>query len=99
MFIGAKPAGFAIRGEMEGRSDIAEFYILPCYRKKGLGKRMAFALFDAFPGLWQVRQLLSAVNAIEFWRAVIGEYTHNHYIEDQVEDPHWGIVLRQRFES
>src|SRR5512135_1404566 len=42
-FTGETPAGFAIRTEIDGRADIAEFYILPCYRNTGMGKTLAFA--------------------------------------------------------
>jgi predicted acetyltransferase len=94
-----KPLGFAIRTEIDGRSDVAEFYILPCYRNTGLGKSLAFALFDQFPGPWQVRQIPTAKAATAFWRRVIAEYTQDNYKEDQVEDPHWGKVIRQLFES
>ena len=80
-------------------SDIAEFYILPCYRKKGLGKMLAFGVFDLFPGSWQVRQILTAAAAISFWRATICEYTNDNYTEDRIGDAHWGMMLRQRFES
>ena len=100
LFVDGKPTGFAIRDEMPERvSDIAEFYILPCYRNKGFGKLWAFAIFDQFPGPWQVRQVPTAINAIAFWRTTIGEYTNGHYTEDQTNDSHWGIVLRQRFMS
>lgn len=99
-FIQGKPVGFAIRGETDdGHSDIAEFYILPCYRKKGVGKQLAFAIFDLFPGPWQVRQIPTATKAIVFWRATIKEYTGGNYTEDQVSDSHWGTVIRQRFAS
>ena len=97
LFLDQKPAGFAVRGTVEGRSDIAEFYILPCYRKKGYGKQFAFAIFDSFPGPWQVRQIPTARDAIAFWRAVIIKYTNGKYTEDFVEDLHWGTVLRQCF--
>lgn len=96
-FINKKPAGFVIRTEVDGRSDIGEFYILPCYRRKGFGKTLAFAIFDLFPGPWQVRQIPTATEAIHFWRTIIDEYTHGNYTEDQVDDPHWGTVLRQLF--
>lgn len=99
-FMKGKPIGFAIKGITdEGRSDIAEFYILPCYRKKTFGKKLAFAIFDLFPGPWQVRQIPTAVEAISFWRATIKDYTKGRYTEDHVKDPHWGIVLRQCFNS
>lgn len=99
LFLGEKPAGFAIRGIVDGRSDIAEFYILPCYRKKGLGKILAFAIFDSFPGPWQIRQIPTAKDAIIFWRATIQEYMNGNYKEDQISDPHWGTVIRQCFET
>lgn len=99
-FIKSKPVGFVVRGQTdEGRSDIAEFYILPCYRKQGIGKQLAFAIFDRFPGPWQVRQIPTAVEAIAFWRATIQEYTGANYTEDQVSDPHWGKVIRQCFKT
>jgi predicted acetyltransferase len=94
-----KPAGFVIKSNTDGRSDIAEFYILPCYRKKGLGKDFAFTIFDMFPGPWQVRQIPTATDAIAFWRAVIQDYTHGHFTEDHVSDHHWGKVVRQLFHS
>jgi len=99
LFIDDRPAGFAIRAIIDGRSDVAEFFILPCYRKKGLGKELAFAIFDLFPGPWQVRQIPTAKEAIVFWRAIIGEYTHKNYTEDQTHDPHYGTVIRQLFYS
>jgi len=99
LFIDDHPAGFVIRGIVDGRSDIGEFYILPCYRKKGLGKELAFAIFDLFPGPWQVRQIVTATDAIAFWHVIINEYTQANYSEDQTFDPHWGTVLRQFFQS
>ncbi len=99
-FTKGKPLGFVIRGQTdEGRSDIAEFYILPCYRKQGVGKQLAFAIFDLFPGPWQVRQIPTATEAIAFWRTTIHEYTKGNYTEDQVSDAHWGEVIRQCFET
>lgn len=61
---------------------------MPCYRKLGFGKLLAFAIFDLFPGPWQVREIPAAVNAIAFWRATIGEYTEENYTEDQINDLH-----------
>lgn len=99
-FVKGKPVGFVIRSQTdEGSSDIAEFYILPCYRKKGLGKLLAFAIFDLFPGPWQVRQIPTALDAIAFWRATIDEYTNGKWTEDKISDAHWGSVVRQCFES
>lgn len=99
LFIKDKPAGFVIVGTVDGRSDIAEFYILPCYRKLGLGKALAFEIFDRFPGPWQVRQIEGAKEAKIFWHRTIAAYTHGHFTEEQVNDPYWGVVTRQLFTS
>ncbi len=99
-FMDGKPTGFAIVGKTEeALFDVVEFYILPCFRKKGFGKLLAFALFDLFPGPWQVRQIPTAKEAIAFWRATIHEYTGGNFKEDEIQDPHWGSVLRQCFRS
>ncbi|MBI2743276.1 MAG: GNAT family N-acetyltransferase [Chlamydiales bacterium] len=94
-----KPAGFVIVSEVKGRWDIAEFYILPCYRKRGLGRFLATHIFDLFPGPWQVRQIWGAEVAATFWRDVINVYTSGQFTEDRISDPHWGIVTRQLFKS
>ena len=100
LFNQEKPTGFVIRAQTEeGRSDIAEFYILPCYRKRKCGTYLACAIFDRFPGPWQVRQLQAANEAIAFWRATIQAYTGGKYTEDQVQDAHWGVMLRQCFDN
>ena len=40
-----------------------------------------------------------AGEARDFWCRTIGEYTHGNYTEDEVQDPYWGIVTRQLFQS
>ena len=52
-------------------SDMAEFFVMRKYRRKGVGRRAACTLFGMFPGEWQVRQLDSNVRATAFWRSVI----------------------------
>lgn len=54
---------------------IAEFFILKKYRKKGLGKQVAFQVFDLYKGSWQVFQLNQNVPAQIFWHKVVSEYT------------------------
>ena len=34
---------------------MSEFFVMYPYRKHGLGKEAAFALFDRFPGTWQLK--------------------------------------------
>lgn len=91
--------GFVIKDHADQHADIGEFYVAPAYRKKRVGRKMAFAIFNEYPGLWQVRQIQGADLAKKFWRAVINEYTSGNYVELELQDPIWGKVSCQRFES
>lgn len=80
-------AGFAlVRFEVDvgtGREalDLAEFFVLPAFRRNRVGTAAARHLFDLFPGRWHVRVLKSNKNAQPFWRRVISEYTGQNYNE------------------
>ncbi|MCE7929230.1 MAG: GNAT family N-acetyltransferase [Dehalococcoidia bacterium] len=67
-------AGFALVRQVEGRFQMAEFYVLREYRRCGVGERAARLLFAQFPGLWLVEELAANTAAIAFWRAVIGRF-------------------------
>ena len=63
--------------------DMAEFFILPAYRRQGLGQLAAKTLFGRFPGPWLVRVLLSNVAAEPFWRACIATCTQGQFEESR----------------
>jgi predicted acetyltransferase len=94
-----KVLGFCIKGSIDGYSDIMEFYIIPGARNKHIGKKLAFAIFDKYPGKWQVRQIEGAEDARKFWNNTVNEYTSSNYQESRLIDPHWGPVTCQRFNS
>jgi predicted acetyltransferase len=58
---------------------IAEFLILPQYRKKHIGKIAAYKIFDTFIGEWEVEPMNNNVGAYEFWKKIISEYSNNNY--------------------
>lgn len=93
------PIGFCVANSESEIKDIAEFYIVPVMRRHNFGYQLAIMMFDKYPGQWQVRQIDGADHAISFWRSVIKKYTHNQYEESVVQDPHWGMVTRQRFKT
>jgi predicted acetyltransferase len=73
--------GFALINEapsphlMPGiRFRVSEFFVLRKYRRSGIGRRAAMALFDRFQGRWQLSVLPRNGPAICFWRKVINEY-------------------------
>jgi predicted acetyltransferase len=51
--------------------DMAEFFIMRKYRKRGIGTRAARAVFAMFPGEWQVRQIAANRGATMFWRSAL----------------------------
>lgn len=81
-------AGFALVRSGDPHQ-MAEFFILPKYRRAGVATDAARQLFEAFPGQWEVRQMVGNVAATAFWRKAI-PYV---FVEMDSED---GIT--QRFE-
>ena len=75
-------AGFALatRGSPASEDpevyDVAEFFIVRAHRRAGLGRRVAFRLFDALPGRWFVRVASNNAGGLKFWEPVIAEYAN-----------------------
>lgn len=85
--VDGRPAGFVLVNAhtyLEGSDwGISEFFILRKYRRKGVGRSAAFAVFDQFRGKWEVHELQRNGPSQDFWRKVIGEYTGGKYTEVQ----------------
>jgi len=69
--------------------NIAEFYILKKFRNKRMGKNAAFKVFEMFPGKWEIREMENNINAQNFWRKIIGEYTNGKYSEVFLNNELW----------
>ena len=59
---------------------IAEFMVLPKFRRTGIGKRVARACFDRYPGNWEVSPSYGSGQAYEFWKRLIRK-SANHWEE------------------
>ena len=76
-------AGFVLvsRGSRIGGApqvwDMAEFFILRAYRKRGIGAAVAAEVFRRFAGCWEVRVLENNLPAVAFWKAAIGFFTRD----------------------
>jgi predicted acetyltransferase len=86
-----KLAGFALvrRPDADGVADtldMAEFFVLRKYRRAGVGRQAALALFSALPGRWEVRETAENLAAQAFWRAVIAEHTSGRFNETTWSD-------------
>jgi len=72
-----------------GGHDLAEFFVLRAYRRRGVGATAARQLFDRFPGRWEVRELAENAPAIASWRRVIDGYTGGDWREHVLDDNRW----------
>jgi predicted acetyltransferase len=90
---GSHVAGFVLvtRGSPAGDSatdlDVAEFFVLPSFRRSGVGRQAAIALWDRMPGRWVVRVLETNDAALRFWTAVIASYTSGAFVERRQPGP------------
>ncbi len=57
---------------------IAEFMVLPKFRRNGIGKSAAILCFEKYPGAWEVSPSYGSEQAYLFWKNVINEYTGNN---------------------
>lgn len=55
--------------------DIAEFFVLPGYRRRGVGTVTAHQVWRQFPGAWEVRVMESNGAARSFWERAIAAFT------------------------
>lgn len=94
--VGGKLAGFVLVNQFTyipgSQYSIGEFFILRKYRQQGIGKRVAFQVFDRFCGKWEIHQISTNTVAQKFWRSVIGEYTTGKFTEIVMDDKWQGTI-------
>jgi predicted acetyltransferase len=77
LYVGKRPAGFALIKATHLDSsgpmlwDMADFFILRGYRRRGIATRAAHDLWRRFPGHWQVRVMSANEPAHRFWHRAI----------------------------
>ncbi len=59
--------------------NIAEFFVMKKYRRKGVGKCAAGMIFDRFSGGWEISVWENNIPARGFWKNVIEDYTGGKY--------------------
>jgi predicted acetyltransferase len=69
--------------------DIVEFFVMRKHRRSGAGEAMARAMFDRFPGRWEVRVHAKNLPGLAFWRTIIGRYTGGRFEERAWDDEKW----------
>jgi predicted acetyltransferase len=68
-------AGFVLVGKTEDSVwDMAEFFVLRGYRRRGVGMAAAWLALQRFPGKWQVRVMDANRDARAFWEHSIRKF-------------------------
>jgi predicted acetyltransferase len=79
--IGGKLAGLVLVKSGPARSgnasvwDMAEFFIVRRYRRRGIGTEIAHQVWERFPGRWEIRVMNSNQPARNFWERAILAFT------------------------
>ncbi len=99
--VDGKLAGFClVRQTGESSYDIAQFFILRRYARKGVGKYVAYRMFDMFAGDWEVAEMDGNTPAQAFWHSIINEYTGGDYQERTDRNALYNMrITAQRFRS
>jgi predicted acetyltransferase len=102
--IGGKLAGFALvkRGsEISGNEnvwDMAEFFVVRGYRRRGFGTQIAQDVWKRFPGAWEVRVMQANISALSFWDHAISMFVSDviHPVGIEKDGESWSLFT---FES
>ena len=65
--------------------DMAEFFVVRRFRKRGIGAAVAGEVWRRFPGPWEVRVLEANAPALGFWRGAIHAFNGSDVQERAVE--------------
>lgn len=102
--VASQIAGFALISDRvmdrskKGRV-VDEFFVLHRYRRRGVGRSLAFQMFDTYRGFWEIGELGPNTPAQAFWRRVIGEYTDERYEESSYQEEDDMQIILQTFDS
>ena len=82
--------GSAVSGE-EAVWDMAEFFVVRGYRRRGVGTLVAHEVWRRFPGQWEVRVMQNNDAARRFWEGAISLFTgeESHSVAFEREGNAW----------
>jgi predicted acetyltransferase len=90
--VDGKLAGFVLVNR-ETIWDMAEFFIVRGYRRRGVGTSIAHQVWRRFPGAWQVRVMESNHAAHSFWERAISEFSGEtiHSAQEEKIGKRWHV--------
>ncbi len=69
--------------------DIAEFFIMPDFRKQKIGTKFIQSIFAKYPGNWQVRQIPELDQVRSFWQKAILSMENVKDFHEEINPPGW----------
>lgn len=95
------PREFTKLSNAEKTNIVSDFFIMRKFRRKGIGKHVAFSIFEQFKGVWEVKQTYANKPAYAFWKKVISEFIKEApYKEEMLENELWNgpvMVFQSNF--
>lgn len=91
VWVEGKLAGFVLttRGSIISGDlkvwDLAEFFVVRAFRRRGVGTHAAHQVWRQLPGLWEVRVMPANVSAQYFWGRAICAFTGKTIEPERVE--------------
>ena len=58
---------------------VSKFFVMHKYRKAGVGRYAAKAVFDMFHGKWEIERHPNNIASVIFWDRIINEYMDGKY--------------------
>ena len=75
---------------------LAEFFILPDFRRQGLGRSVVERLAEIYGGIWEVEAIRANLPAVRFWQGFIEKQAI--LLEQTSSEAHVNWVFELRFE-
>ena len=100
--VNSRWAGLVLVRQMENGGsavwDMAEFFLMRGYRRRGVGTALAHRVFSRFPGAWEVRVMEANRAAVQFWQRAIEGFTSSSLQPERTwhNNKNWDVF---RFES
>jgi predicted acetyltransferase len=90
---GEKIAGFALVRHTGFEWEMAEFYVKPAFRRRGLGLTCATLIMEQHPGVWHIGFNRANVAGRRLWTKLPGEAAHGIVRAGQVDGSHDSVTL------
>jgi len=85
MYLDKNVAGFALVRKDMDYYEMAEFCILPDYRRQGAGNILASQIIRRHPGRWHIEYNLNNIAGFRFWNKLVNRLAGKNYEKRTVE--------------